>query len=77
MGQVSFTFIRALHRGHSKSIKITSSAIDEYGHIWIGSTNGLFELYKNENNEWETTFHPVIQQSKKSELFINLIDSEN
>lgn len=63
--------------GFNESIKINSSVIDKYGHIWIGSVNGLFEVYKNENQEWEKIFHQVIQQSKKSELFINLIDSEN
>jgi len=60
-----------------ESVKINSSAIDNYGHIWIGSINGLFEVYKNENNEWIKVFHKVIQHSKNSELYINLIDSEN
>ncbi len=60
----------------SESEKLNSSAIDKNGHIWTGTVNGVYELYKDEKEEWKKKFHSLNNKSKNT-YYLFLVDGEN
>jgi len=37
------------------------AAADTSGHLWVGSSGGVWELYRNDDGSWKRAFHPLIQ----------------
>lgn len=53
---------------------LTSGALDRNGHIWTGSTNGVWETFQGNDGIWRKHFHSL---PLRSPVYVKLIDFMN
>ena len=52
------------------AINVHTSA-DSNGHLWVGSLGGVWEFYRGETEDWNRTFHPLLQGTLNNPFLVD------
>jgi signal transduction histidine kinase/ligand-binding sensor domain-containing protein len=53
------SFIHIPLDGLGAAVNELSAIADSNGHLWVGSTGGVWEFYQGTDGEWKRAFHPL------------------
>jgi len=68
------SFIHIPLDGLGAAVTELSAIADSNGHLWVGSTGGVWEFYQGTDGEWKRTFHPLTRGKLNNPMQIDSLN---